>query len=178
MLGSVCSVSRSKLVKEIERLRAPDFWGALVIILFTIGLSALIIVDRSAFSFSVGSDLFTHWAAWIGGFWIAVVTPMYIVLKHRRPTRIKAWVRMHMFGNLLAFMLISFHFWYWATFVSFIGTGFALFVATLTLIVTGLLQRFNIMQNSGRNIRFIHVSMTTAFYLILIIHVLSRIIRL
>ena len=61
----------------MARLRDLDLWGALVIILFTIVLSALVIVDRSSFSFSVGSDLFTHWAAWIGGFWIAVVTPIY-----------------------------------------------------------------------------------------------------
>ena len=160
-------------------LRDPDLWGgALVIILFTICLSALTIVDRSSFSFSVGSLLFTHWMSLIGGFWIAVVTPVYVVLKHRRPTRIKTWVRMHMFGNLVAFMLISVHFTYWITSVAFIGTGFALFVATLTLVVTGLLQRFNIMQSSKRQIRFIHISMTTAFYLILIIHILSHMMRL
>ncbi len=40
----------------MSRLRDLDLWGALVIILFTIFLSALIIVDRSSFSFSVGSD--------------------------------------------------------------------------------------------------------------------------
>jgi hypothetical protein len=114
----------------------------------------------------------------IGGFWIAVVTPVYVVLKRRRSMRIKAWVRMHMFGNLVAFMLISVHFTYWITSVSFIGTGFALFVATFTLVVTGLLYRFNIVQNSRRYIRFVHVSMTTAFYLILAIHILSHIIRL
>jgi hypothetical protein len=167
-----------KLVKGIERLRAPDLWGALVIILFTIGLSALIVVDRSSFGFFAGPLLFTHWMVLIGGFWIAVVTPVYVVLKHRRPTRIKTWVRLHMFGNLVAFTLISIHFTYWIISVSFIGTGFALFVATLTLVVTGLLQRFNIVQNSRRYIRFVHVSMTTAFYLILAIHILSHMIRL
>jgi hypothetical protein len=149
-----------------------------VIILFTICLSALTIVDRSSFSFFAGLLLFTHWMGLIGGLWIAVVTPVYVVLKHHRPTRIKTWVRIHMFGNLVAFMLISIHFTYWITSVSFIGTGFALFVATLTLVVTGLLYRFNIMQNSRRYIRFIHVSMTTAFYLILAIHILSHMMRL
>jgi hypothetical protein len=99
-------------------------------------------------------------------------------LKHRRPKRIKAWVRIHMFGNLVAFMLISIHFTYWITNVSFIGTGFALFVATLTLVVTGLFYRFSINQSSKKYIRFIHISMTTAFYLILTIHILSHMIRL
>jgi len=162
----------------MERLRDLDLLGALVIILFTIVLSSFVIVNRSSFNFSVMSDLFTHWAAWIGGFWIAVVTPMYVVLKHYRPMGIKAWIRIHMFGNLFAFMLISVHFWYWVTFVSFMGTGFALFVATLTLVVTGLLQRFNMLQSSRGYIRFTHISMTTAFYLILTIHILSHLIRL
>ena len=162
----------------MKRLSDPDLWGAGVIILFTILLSSLVIIDRSSFSFSVGSDLITHWVAWIGGLWIALFTPIYSFLKHSRSLRIKAWVRIHLYGNLFAFMLISVHFWYWVTFVSFMGTGFALFVATLTLVVTGLLYRFNLMQNSRRNIRFVHVSMTTAFYLILTIHILSHMIRL
>jgi hypothetical protein len=85
---------------------------------------------------------------------------------------------MHMFGNLTAFMLISVHFWYWVTFVSFMGTGFALFVATLTLVVTGIFYRFKFVQRPKKYIRFIHVNMTTAFYLILTIHILSHMIRL
>jgi len=162
----------------VSRLRDLDLWGALVIILFTVLLSSLIIVDRSSFSLSVGSDLFIHWAAWIGGLWIALFTPIYYFLKHHRSLRIKAWVTMHMFGNLFAFMLISVHFWYWITFVSFMGTGFALFVATLTLVISGIFYRFNLMQRPKKYIRFIHVSMTTAFYLILAIHILSHMIRL
>ena len=162
----------------MKPLRDPDLWGALIIILFTIYLSYLVIIDRYSFSFSVGSDLFTHWVAWIGGLWIALFTPIYSFLKHRRSLRIKAWVRMHMFGNLFAFMLISVHFWYWATFIHIMGTGFALFVATLTLVVTGLFYRFNITQSSKKYIKFIHISMTTAFYLILTIHVLSQMIRM
>lgn len=141
----------------MERLRDPDLWGSLAIILFTIFLSGLIIVDRSSFSFSAGPLPFTHWLALIGGFWIAVVTPIYVVLVHRRPKRFKAWVRIHLFGNLVAFMLISVHFTYWVISVSFIGTGMALFVAALTLVVTGLLQRFTILQRMGRYVRFIHI---------------------
>jgi hypothetical protein len=175
VLVAVLSV---ELIKDMVNLKDPDLWGALIIILFTIFLSALIVVDRSSFGFLVGSLLFTHWMALIGGFWIAVVTPIFYVLKHRRPTRIKAWVRIHMYGNVVAFMLISVHFTYWITSVSFIGTGFALFVATLTLVVTGFFYRFNIIQSSKKYIRFIHISMTTAFYLILTIHILSHMMRL
>ena len=118
----------------MERLRNPDRWGALVIILLTICLLALVIVDRSSFGFFVGPLLFTHWMSLIGGFWIAIVTPVYYVFKHRHPERVKTWIRIHMFGNLVAFMLISVHFTYWIISVSFIGTGTALFIAVLTLV--------------------------------------------
>ena len=162
----------------MNRLRDTDLWVSIVILTLTVFLSILIIADRSWFGFFVGPLLFTHWLVLIGGLWIAFVTPIYYVLKHRRPNKFKTWVRIHMFGNLVAFMLISVHFTYWVIFVSFIGTGMALFVAVLTLVVTGLLQRFAILGSSRRYIRFIHISMTTAFYLILITHILSHMMRL
>ncbi len=162
----------------MTRLRDPDLWGALVIIVFTIFLSVIIYVNKQSFGFFVGPLRFYHWMSLIGSFWIAIVTPAYYVLKHRRPKRIKALLRVHMFGNLLAFMLISIHFTYEIISVSFMGTGLALFIAVLALVVTGLLQRFNIMTNLRGHIKFLHISMTTAFYLILIIHVLSRLVRI
>jgi hypothetical protein len=168
----------AKLAKDMTRLKDPDLWVALVLILFTIYLSFLIYVNKQSFNFFVGSLRFYHWLSLIGGFWIAFVTPAYYVLKHRRPKRIRALLRVHMFGNLLAFMLISVHFTYEIISVSFMGTGLALFIAVLALVVTGLLQRFNIMTSLRGHIKFIHISMTTAFYLILIIHVLSRLIRI
>ncbi len=162
----------------MERLKDPDLWGTLVIIFFTIFLLVLTIVDRALFGFFVGPLLFTHWLVLIGGFWIAVVTPIYVVLKHHRPMKIKSWVRIHVFGNLAAFMFISIHFTYWITRVAFMGTGLALFVAVFTLVITGLFQRFLMTKSLGRPVRFLHVSMTTAFYLILAIHILSHTIRL
>jgi len=162
----------------MERLRNPDLWGALIIIFVTLFFSALVVVNRSLFGFLVGSLQFTHWMSLIGGLWIAFVTPIYYVLKRRRPNRIKELVRIHIFGNLVAFLFISVHFTYWIISVSFMGTGLALFVAVFALVLTGLLNRFNLMQISTRYIRSLHVSMTTAFYLVLIIHILNHTIRL
>lgn len=167
-----------KLAYVMLHLRDLDLWGALVIILFAICLSVLTFFDTPLFSFFVGPLLFPHLMGVIGGFWIALFTPVYYELKHRRPHKIKAWLRIHTLGNLVALSLITVHFTYRVTSVSFIGTGFALFVATLTLVVTGLFYRFNILQRSKKHFRFIHISMTTAFYLILIIHILSQMIRL
>ena len=162
----------------MERLRELDLWVSIAIILFTALLAAAVVFYRSSFSFSVGSLPLTHLLTLIGGLWIAFVTPAYVVLMHRRPLKIKTWIRLHLYGNLIAFALISVHFTYWIINVSFIGTGTALFLSVLLLVVTGLLQRFNIAPSSRRQVRFLHVSMTTAFYLILIIHILSHLIHI
>jgi putative solute:sodium symporter small subunit len=73
------------LASVFNYLRKPDFWVALVIIVFIISFSALALFDTHLFNFSIGSLPFTHWASWIGGLWIAFVTPIYYVVKQRRP---------------------------------------------------------------------------------------------
>lgn len=167
-----------KLVKDIERLKELDLWVSVAIILFTALLAAAVVFYRSSFSFSVVSLPLTHLLTLIGGLWIAFVTPIYVVLLHRRPVKIKTWIRLHLYGNLVAFALISVHFTYWIINVSFLGTGTALFLSVLLLVATGLFQRFNIAPGSRLQIKFLHVSMTTAFYLILTIHILSHLIRI
>jgi hypothetical protein len=75
-------------------------------------------------------------------------------------------------------MLISVHFWYELATVTRIGIGMALFIALLVLVVTGVLYRFNIMQSSKRYLKYLHITMTTAFLLILIIHILGTLFKL
>ncbi len=159
-------------------LRKPDFWAALVIIVLTIFLSTIALFYTHLFDFSIGFLSFNHWASWIGGLWIALVTPIYYVVKQRCPLRIKALLRFHIFGNLFAFMLISVHFWYEIATVTRIGIGMALYIALLVLVVTGVLYRFNIWQSSKKYLKYLHITMTTAFYLILIIHVLGTLLKL
>ena len=83
-------------------LRKPDFWVALVIILFIISFSALALFETHLFNFSIGFLPITHWASWIGGLWIAFVTLIFYVIKQRRPMQMKALLRIHIFGNLAA----------------------------------------------------------------------------
>ncbi len=75
-------------------------------------------------------------------------------------------------------MLISIHFWYEQATVTRIGIGMALYIALLALVVTGVLYRFNIMQSSKKYLKYLHITLTTAFYLILIVHILGTLFRL
>jgi len=152
---------------------------ALILILLAISLSILTYDEKSFFAtFSLASMTLTHWSAYIGGLWIAIETPIYYFLKHRNPRKLKLMLKIHVFGNLIAFALISVHFTYQQSLSQFLGTGSALYVAVVSLVITGLMQRFNMMKNLTRQIKYVHSGLATAFYLLLIIHILGTFIRL
>jgi hypothetical protein len=126
----------------------------------------------------IDSLTITHLATYVGSFWIAIFTPIYFVLKRRRPRHLKSMLKIHVLGNLLAFALITTHYIHREANSVFLGTGITLYVASLLLVATGIIQRFSIVKHFRNQINFIHISMTTAFYLILIIHVIGTFVRL
>lgn len=77
-------------------------------------------------------------------------------------------------------MFISMHFFQQISrppqFYPDLGTGVALFVVILILVTSGFLHRFQLLRSAvPHQNRFLHVSVTTAFYIVIIIHVLQGI---
>jgi hypothetical protein len=126
----------------------------------------------------IDSLTITHLASYIGGFWIAIFTPIYFVLKRRSPRHLKSMLKIHVLGNLLAFALITTHYAHREVNSVFLGTGIVLYIALISLVVTGIIQRFIFLRGFRNQIGFVHTSMTTAFYLILIIHIIGTFVRL
>jgi hypothetical protein len=157
--------------------KEKDFWAAIAILIATVALMFVIILNMMRFSQMIGPFRLTHWFVWIGTIYIAFAVPTIAILKKRNPQRYKTLFRTHVFGNLLAFMLISLHF---ASQISRsassypdLGTGVALYTAMLLLVGTGFLQRFQLVPSiKPQFYRFIHVSSAFAFYLIIVVHVL------
>ena len=159
-------------------VRNRHFWSGLFIFVMTIFLSMAIYFRWVNVSFRVGPYFFTHWLSWIGVIFIASFSPIYYVLKRRRPQLLKNLIIIHTYGNLLSFLLISTHFASQmgrpAEFYPDLGTGVALYIIMLILVLTGFLHRFQILgvliphQN-----RFLHISVTTAFYIVIIVHILE-----
>jgi hypothetical protein len=57
-----------------------------------------------------------------------------------------------------------------------LGTGIALYIVMLTLVITGFLHRFKIIPSvAPHQNRFLHISVTSAFYIVIIIHILQGI---
>jgi hypothetical protein len=153
-----------------------SFWVALMILLVTIFLFLSSYFRWVNFRFAIGPYAFHHWLGWIGTFYIAFSTPAYHILKRRIPRRMKMLLEIHCFGNLLAFTGISVHFGHQLgrppQFFPELGTGVVLYAAVIQNVSTGFFQKFRIGKKLGRYWRFIHVSMTMSFYLVILVHIL------
>ncbi|MDH5794024.1 MAG: hypothetical protein OEZ18_05645 [Candidatus Bathyarchaeota archaeon] len=159
-----------------------NFWFALMVILVAIFLLVAVYFDWLGVSFFVGPLRFGHWLGVLGTLFIAFFTPAYYILKRRYPKRLKAMLNVHIFGNLFSFMLISVHFAQQISrppqFYPDLGTGVILYIAMLILVSTGFLHRFKLLE--GRRIypphrnRFLHLSITLTFYLVIVFHALRN----
>lgn len=74
------------------------------------------------------------------------MVPVYYVLKRKRLKKIKLLLRVHVFGNLLSFLLISVHFAQnmgrLSGLPSKLGDGLVLFLILSIIVATGMLVRF------------------------------------
>ncbi len=164
----------------MSRLRDIYFWSASLIILATIYLTVATYLRWFRLHFTldlfIGSFYIHHWFSWIGTLFIAVFTPAYYVLKRRYAKRFKTLLNLHVFGNLIAVMLVSIHFAQQIgrppQFYPDLGTGIVLYATMIFLVVTGFFQRFQIPKSARRYWRFLHTGMTVTFYMVIIIHIL------
>lgn len=156
--------------------RNSEFWLSLIILLVTFIASYVFFISWYNFTFFVGPYLFSHWFSLIGFLSVSIFLPIYYILRRRRPQNSKLLLRIHVFGNLFSFFLISLHFAQHlgrlAAVFPYRGTGIVSFLITGIVVVTGFLERFRITGKQTRYIKNIHRYMTVFFYLIIILHIL------
>lgn len=154
-----------------------EFWSSLFILSLTLIFSAVAFVRWYDLSFFVGSLFFVHWICLLATAFTAILVPIYYVLKRKRPQNIKTLLKIHVFGNLFSFLLISIHFAQntgrLAAFYLRLEDGFALFLVLSILVVTGMLERFKAKRKFVRYTKPVHRYTVAVFYLILIIHSLQ-----
>lgn len=101
------------------------------------------------------------------------------MVKRRYASRLRMFLGIHVFGNLLAFMLISLHFASQisrsAQFYPELGTGLTLYSFLLILVTTGIMHRFNFVNKYLGPCRFLHKSSVIALFLIIFFHILHGI---
>ena len=161
----------AKILKDLE------FWIAISILIATILLMTLDHLRFIRLGSFIGPFRVNHWLVLIGSLYIALIVPIIAFLKNRYLGKFIVFFRIHIFGNLLAFLLISLHF------VSHIsrpeemyedlGTGFVLYIIMLLLVATGFTHRFRLIPKiKSQTRKFVHVGLSFSFYTIIGIHIL------
>ena len=148
----------------------------MTILLVTVSCSVVAYIQWYSLTFFVGSFLFIHWLGLIATFFVAAFIPIYYVLKRKRPKKRKILLKIHIFGNLFAFLLIAVHF---AQNVgrlaasTKLGDGVALFLVLTITIATGFPERIRPREKWVRYTKFVHRYINAIFYVITLIHVLQ-----
>ena len=148
-----------------------------LIIIVTAVLMVAVGLHWIRFGFLIGPFRLSHWFSWVGTLYIVFAVPTIAILKRRFLKNYQPLLRVHMFGNLLAFLLVSLHF---AGQISRpaesyppLGTGLVLYIAMVLLVATGVLLRFHLLPKvNPLTLRFLHVSSAVAFYLTILVHIL------
>lgn len=162
--------------------KEPTIWFAAFMILVAAILMVAVFFDWLSVSFFVGPLRFGHWLGVVGTLFIAFFTLAYYILRRSYPGKLKGMLHVHMFGNLFSFILVSVHFAQQMSrpvqFYPDLGTGIILYIAMLILVLSGFLHRFRLLEGTRiypphRN-RFLHISITLTFYLVIIFHALRN----
>lgn len=152
-------------------------WLASLILIIIILISTGNYLRWWNWRFPVGPFSSTHWLGIIGATYIAIITPLYAYIKRHTTGLSGSLLSLHVFGNLLAFLLVSVHYTQQAgrpaEFAAVHSTGLILYIVLSIMIITGFLQRFGIIHTLAKSWRFIHVSLSLSFYIIVITHVLQ-----
>jgi uncharacterized membrane protein len=152
----------------------------MLIVFVTVALAIGRVLGWYSLGFFVGPYRASHWLVIIGSIYIAVATLAFSILKRRLPSRYEALVRFHVIGNLSAVLLVTLHFTSQVTRslsnYPQLGTGLALYVVMVLLVVSGFPYRFRFLPrfNIG-TIRLLHVGVALSFYILIGIHVLHGI---
>ena len=161
----------------MKKRRNSAFWLASVLLLVTVMISVVAYVRWYNLGFFVGSLFFVHWLSLAATTFIALLVPIYYVLKRRSPQKTKIFLKIHVFGNLFSFLLVSIHFAQntgrLSGFYLRLGEGFVLFLVLCLIVATGMLERFGGKNKIVRYTRPIHRYSVVVLYLVIILHVIQ-----
>ena len=123
--------------------------------------------------YKLGPYWLNHWLGWLSMGLIVIYVPIFVILKKRKPEIYQKLMKTHEIGFIVAFMLVSLHIGSQIrrVFPPEIGTGIAAYVSLLTLVVTGIMRKNQILAKRVATLRFVHLSMAVSFFLVIVLHI-------
>jgi hypothetical protein len=158
------------------KIKNKDFLLALLIIIVAVSFSIIVYLRWIGMGFFIGQFRLSHWLTIIGSSYIAIATPIFIILRRIYPQKTRILFRFHIFGNLVLFAFILIHFASQmgrpATNFPELGTGLVMFIAMALQVTSGFTQRFFPINRNPKTLKFIHASLIIIFYAAILFHVL------
>lgn len=150
---------------------------------FTVGLLIIIILASVGtyfriwdIHFLIGPFYSHHWGSIIGGSYLLISTAIYAYIKRNLKVKKGTLLQVHVFGNIVAVLLISIHFAQQmgrpAEFAPDFGTGLATFLLLLVILATGFMIRFGISAQKRESWHLIHVGFALSIFIVVILHAL------
>lgn len=154
--------------------RCLSIWLSSGAVVIGLALAVLSYLRLLPLGYKLGPYWLNHWAGWLSMGFIIIYAPLFIILKKRGPKSYGKLMKVHQIGFLAAFILVSLHIGSQIrrVFPPELGTGIALYVCLLILVVTGIMQRNRILTHRMSTLRFLHVSTVISFFLIIVFHVI------
>lgn len=150
--------------------------AVLAIVIITGILMYTVYIRLYPLHFEVAGELLHHWFSWAGVLFVAIFIPVFHLLKRKYPKHYRGLLDLHIFGNLIAVLLVSIHFTQQITRppVAYpdLGTGIVLYLTMLLLVLAGFVLAFRLAQKRYRTWWFIHTSLAVTFYMVIIVHIL------
>lgn len=157
--------------------RRIELWLIIAVIVITSISSALAYKFWYNLNFFVGPYFFVHWFSIIATIFISISIPIHYLLKYKKPQKLKIILRIHVFGNLLAFLPISIHFAQnvgrLAGAPERLGDGFVLYLILTFIVLTGIMERFRKKDKPQKIVKIAHRYSVILFYFAVLIHVLG-----
>ncbi|MFW6055773.1 MAG: hypothetical protein ACOC9B_00475 [Chloroflexota bacterium] len=119
-----------------------------------------------------------HLLVVVGAGYVLAFVPVYSYVKRRVPQQRSGLLKAHVFGNLIAFLLISAHFAFQMArpsgFAPALGTGLSAYILVLVIVATGIMQRFGVQSGRVKTWCFVHAGLALSIYVVVGVHALQN----
>ena len=171
---------RQRKYRNRGRLKYLSIWLSFAAVAAGLGLAVLSYLHFLTLGYMLGPFQLNHWAGWLSTGFITIYAPLFINLKKRNPEIYRKLIKVHEIGFIAAFILVSLHIGWQVrrVFPPELGTGITLYISLLVLVVTGIMQRNQILATRMRTLRLVHLSMVINFFLMIVFHVIRALLFL
>ena len=126
----------------------------------------------------IGPFVLGHWMVITAAAYLVIAVPLYALAKRRTAASRGGLLKFHVFGNLLAFVLIAAHFAQQmgrpAESAPSLGTGLAGFLLVALVVAAGFMLRFGLASAWRTSWRMLHVGLSLSLLVVIGIHALRN----